>query len=109
MNQDTAQRLEIATEARDSPLKITNFDGETTPTRGILYTHAILLEISTNGHQRMISCQVANAGKYHLIIRFGWWHNEHPVRNIADPTRWVFEEAKCHAHIEAEAVADLFE
>jgi len=32
MNQDTAKRLEIPTEARDSPLKITTFDGETAPT-----------------------------------------------------------------------------
>jgi len=32
MNQDTARRLEIPTEASDSPLKITTFDGETAPT-----------------------------------------------------------------------------
>jgi len=29
--------------------------------------------------------------------------------NTADATRWAPEEAKCHTHIEAEAVADLFE
>ena len=28
---------------------------------------------------------------------------------MADRRRWVFEETKCHAHIEDEAVADLFE
>jgi len=32
MNQNTARWLEIPTEARDSPLKITTFDGETAPT-----------------------------------------------------------------------------
>jgi len=32
MNQGTARRLEIPTKARDSPLKITTFDGETAPT-----------------------------------------------------------------------------
>jgi len=32
MNQSTARHLEIPTEARDSPLKITTFDGETAPT-----------------------------------------------------------------------------
>jgi len=26
-----------------------------------------------------------------------------------DPSKWVFEEAKCHAHIKDEAVADLLE
>jgi len=45
INQDTARRLEIPTEARDLPLKITTFDGETAPTGGIFYTHPILLEI----------------------------------------------------------------
>jgi len=32
MNQDTAPWLEIPAKARDSPLKITTFDGETAPT-----------------------------------------------------------------------------
>jgi len=70
MNQDTARRLDIQTEARDSPLKITTFNGETAPTRGIFYTHPVLLEISANGHPRMISCEIAKAGKFALIIPF---------------------------------------
>jgi len=57
----------------------------------------------------MISCEIANAGRYDLIIPFGWWHDEHPLKNIADPGKWAFEEAKCHAHIEDEVVADMFE
>jgi len=109
MNQDTARRLEIRTKAGDSPLKITTFNGEIAPTRGIFYTHPILLEIGVNGHRRMISCEIANAGRYDLIIPFGWWHDEHPLKNIADPSKWVFEEAKCHAHLEDEVVADMFE
>jgi len=32
MNQNTTRRLEIPTEARDSRLKITTFNGETAPT-----------------------------------------------------------------------------
>jgi len=71
MNQDTARRLEILNEARDLPLKITTFDGETAPTEGIFYTHPIPLEIGANCHWSMISCEVANAGKYDLIIVFG--------------------------------------
>jgi len=50
MNQDTARRLKIPIEARDLPLKITTFYGETAPTGGIFYTHPILLEIGANGH-----------------------------------------------------------
>jgi len=56
----------------------------------------------------MISCQIAKAGRYDLIIPFGWWHDEHPLKNIADSSRCVFKEAKCPAHIGDEAVADLF-
>jgi len=44
MNQHTTRRLEIPTEARDSPLKITTFDGKTAPTGRKFYTHPILLE-----------------------------------------------------------------
>jgi len=109
MSQDTARRLEILTEARDSPLKITTCEGETAPTRGIFYTHPILLEIGANGHRSMISCEIANAGRYDLIIPFGWWHNEHPLKNITDPSKWAFEETRGHAHREDEAVADMFE
>jgi len=93
----------------DSPLKITTFDGKTAPNGGIFYTNAILLEIGANSHRSMISCEIANAGRYDLIIPFGWWHDEHPLRNIADPSKWVFEEAKCHTHMEDEAVADMLE
>jgi len=109
MNQDMARRLEIPTEARDSPLKITTVDRETRPAGGKFYTHSILLEIGTTGHRSMISCEIANAGRYDLIIPFGWWHNEHPLKNITDPSKSAFEETRCHAHIEDEAVADMFE
>jgi len=71
INQNTARRLEIPTEARVSPLKITTFDGETAPTGGTFYTHPILLEIGANSHRTMISCEILNAGRYNLIIPFG--------------------------------------
>jgi len=64
MNQNSARRLEIRKEARDSLLKIRTFDGETVPTGGIFYTHPILIEIGANGHWSMISCEIANAGRY---------------------------------------------
>jgi len=107
-NQETAQRPKVATETEDSPLKITSFDGLTAPAGGLFYTYPISLEISANGHWRRIACEMANKGKHDLIIPFGWWHDEHLLKNIADPSRWVFEEAKCHAHTDHEAVADLF-
>jgi len=109
INQETAQRLEILTEARDSPVKITTFDGETAPTGGNYYTDTISLEIGAEGDRSMISCEIANAGRYDLIIPFGWCHDEHPLKNIADPRKLACEEAKCNAHIEDEAVADMFQ
>jgi len=84
-------------------------DGETASTGGIFYTDPILLEIRGNGHRRIISCEIANAGRYDLIIPFGWWHDEHPLKNIPDPKKWAFEETKCHAHIPDDAVPDRFE
>jgi len=57
----------------------------------------------------MISCEIANAGRYDSNIPFGWWHDEHPLKNIADPRKWAFEEVKCPTHTEDEAVADMFE
>jgi len=107
--QDTTRRLEIPTEARDSPLKIMTFNGETAPTGGIFYTLPILIQIGANGHRSMISCEIANAGRYDLIIPFGWWQDEHPLKNISDPGKWAFEEARWNTDIEDEAVADIFE
>ena len=104
-----ARQLEIPTEASDSLLKITTFDGVTAPTGGTFYTHPILLEIGAKGHRTMISCEITTTGRYDSIIPLGWWHDEHPLKNIADPRKWVFEEAKCHTHIQDEAVADMFQ
>ena len=84
LNQETTWRLSIPTETKHTPLAITTFHGETAPTGGKFYTHPILLDIGTNGQRSLISCKIANAGKYDLIIPFGWWYTEHPLLNIED-------------------------
>ena len=109
LNQEIAQQLNISTEARDEPLEITAFNGETAPTGGKYYTHPILLEIGTNGHRSSISYEIANAEKYDLIIPFEWWHKEYPLLNIENPKKWTFNGKKCHDHIEDEVVADMIE
>jgi len=43
----------------------------------------------------MISCEIRNAGKYDLIIPLGWWHDEHLLMNIVNPTMGVFNDRKC--------------
>ena len=84
LNQQTARKLKVPYETRQLPLRITAFNGETSATGGKYYTHPIKLEIGKNGHTTMVSCEIANAGKYDMIIPFGWWHEEHPIKNIAN-------------------------
>ena len=43
---------------------------KTSATGGKYYTHPSKLEIGTNGHTSMVSCAIANAGKYDMIIPF---------------------------------------
>ena len=57
----------------------------------------------------MVSCDKADAGKYDMIIPFGWWHQEHPIKNIETPSHWRFEHANCMNHVEDEGIADMFE
>ena len=57
----------------------------------------------------MVSCEIADAGKYDMIIPFGWWHQEHPIKNIETPSEWRFELASCMNHVEDKAIADMFE
>ena len=57
----------------------------------------------------MVSCEIGDAGKYDVIIPFGWWQQEHPIRNIETPSHWRFEHANCINHVEDEGIADTFE
>jgi len=57
----------------------------------------------------MVSHEIADAGKYDMIIPFGWWHHEQPLMNIETPARWCFEHAKCGEHVQDEGIADRLE
>ena len=105
LNQKTAASLKIPYQVRETPLQITAFNGEISSTGGKYYSHPIKLEIGTNGHTSMVSC----AGKYDMIIPFGWWHQEHPIKNIETPPEWRFEHANPMNHVEDEGIADMFE
>jgi len=94
---------------REKPLQLTAFNGKVSFTGGKFYLHLIQLEIGTNGHTTMVSCEIADAGKYNMIIQFGWWHYEHPIKNIETPEKWCFEHAKWVEHVEDEGIADMFE
>ena len=109
LNQKTARSLKIPYEIRKTPLEITAFNGEISSTCGKYHSHPIKLEIGTNGHTSLVSCEIADAGKYEMIIPFGWWHLEHPIKNIETPSLWRFEHANCMTHVEDEGIADMFE
>ena len=79
LNQKTARSLKIPCEVSETPLQITAVNGEISLTGGKYYSHPIKLEIGTIGHTSMVSCEIADAAKYGIIIHFRWWHQEHPI------------------------------
>jgi len=34
-----------------------------------------------------------------MIIPFGWWHQEHPIKNIANPDTWCFDDTDCQPYL----------
>ena len=72
INKDLVEHFNIPYETRQKALNILAFDGEVNTSGGKHFTHPILLEIGNNSHRTSISCEVAAAGKYDLIIPFGW-------------------------------------
>ena len=57
----------------------------------------------------MVSWEIADAGKYDMIIPCGWWHQEHPIKNIETPSQWRFDHPNCINYVEDEEIADMFE
>ena len=109
LNQKTARSVQIPYEIRKTPLQVMPFNGEISSNGGKYYSHPIKLEIGTNGHTSMVSCEIADAGKYDMIIPFGWWHQEHPIKYIKTLSQLFFEHANCMNHFEDEGIADMFE
>jgi len=109
LNQNTAGSLKVPYEIREKPLKITAFNGELSSIGGKYYSHLFLLKIGSNGHTTMVSCEMAEAAKYDMIIPFRWWHYEHPIKTIETQEKWSFEHAKCVEHVQDEGIADMFE
>jgi len=71
ISKDLVEHFDIPYETRQKALNILAFDGEVNSSGGKHFTHPITLEIGNNGHRTNISCEVATAGKYDLIIPFG--------------------------------------
>jgi len=109
LTQNTACTVKVPNEIRENPLKITAFNGEVSSTGGKYYSHPIQLEMGPNGHTTMVSCEIADPGKHDMIIPFGWWHNEHPMKSIETPEKWCFENSKCVGHVQDDGIADMCE
>jgi len=43
-----------------------------------------------------------------MIIPFGWWHHEHPIKNIENLEKWCYEHTKYIKHVHDEGIADMF-
>ena len=109
LNKKTTQALNVPYEIRENPLQITTFNCKISFTGGKYYSHPIKFEIGTNGHTSIVSCRIADAGKHNMIIPFGWWYQEHPIKNLETPSQWHFEHTNCIKHVEDEGIADRFE
>jgi len=107
LNEKLVSPFEKPYEVRQKPIEIVAFNGVAALSGGKKYSHSITLEIG-NGHRSTISAEIAAAGHYDLVIPFGWWYKEHPPSNLEDPENWQFKHDGCHAHVEDEAVADLY-
>jgi len=69
--ENTTRTLKVPYEMRENLLKKTAFNCEGSSTGGKYYSYLIQLQIGTNGHTTMVSYEIAEAGKYDMIIAFG--------------------------------------
>ena len=99
INKTLLQDFNIPYESRSDAIPIKGFTGETISTCGSHYTHPLYLEIGQNHHLSLVPCEIPPAGKYGMIIPFGWWHLEHPITNIADQKSWKFTDDNCRSHL----------
>jgi len=108
INEQLVKDLDIPYHSRADAVQIQGFTGEAISSGGSHFTkplyleigtNTLYLEIGTNKHLSLVSCETAPAGKYGMIIPFGWWHQEHPIKNIANPDAWCFDDTDCQPHL----------
>jgi len=107
LNERLVNQVEIRYEVGQKAIYIVAFEGVVASSGGTRYSHLIVLEIG-NGHRSTISAEIPAAGYYDLLIPFRWLYKEYPVSNLEDVGKWEFKHDGCHAHVEDEAVTDLY-
>jgi len=88
INEQLFEDLHIPYHSRTDAVQIQGFTGETISSGGTNFTKPLCLKIGSNKHLSLVSCEKAPAGKYGMIILFRWWHQEHPITDIANPENW---------------------
>ena len=99
INEQLVEDLHIPYHSRTDAVQIQGFTGESISSGGTNFTKPLFLEIGSNKHLSLVSCEIAPAGKYGMIIPFGWWHQEHPITDIANPENWSFDDNECRSHL----------
>jgi len=99
INEQLVQDLHIPYHSRTDAVQIQGFTGETISSGGTNFTKPLFLEIGSNQHLSLVSCEIGPAGKYGMIIPFGWWHQEHPITDITNPENWSFNDNECPSHL----------
>jgi len=72
INTQLVKDLHMLYHSRADAVQIQGFIGEAISSGGKHFTKPLYLEIGINKHLSLVSCEIAPAGKYGLIIPFGW-------------------------------------
>ena len=99
INEQLVEDLHIPYDSRTDAVQIQGFTGETIASGGTNFTIYLFLEIRNNQHLSLVSCEIAPAGKYGMIIPFGWWHQEHTITDIANSKNWSFDDHNCQSDL----------
>ena len=89
INEQLVKDLYLPYHSRADAVQIQGFTGEAISSGGSHFTKPLCLEIGTNKHLSLVSCEIARGGKYAMIIPCGWWHQEHPIKKYRQPRRVV--------------------
>jgi len=95
INEQLVKDLHIPYHSRADVVQIKGLTGEAISSGGSHFTKPLALERGTNKHLSLVASEIAPAGKYAMMIPFGWWHQEHRIKNIANPDAWCFDDTDC--------------
>jgi len=71
INERLVEDLHIPYHSRTGEVQIQDFTGETVSSGGTNFTKPLFPEIGSNKYLSLVSCEIAPAGKYSMIIPFG--------------------------------------